>query len=183
MDGLSIQNTFAKTLAPRVKRSMARQLRATASASPFSTPAPPTTRTATTQAPESTSKLQAPLRVVLGGERRMASQSKSSFPTSAAPRVHRSIARRLRATAKASPFSIPAPSTKRTATAQAPESTSKLQAPLRVVLVQSSVFRWHLSRLGGERNMASQSKSSFATTSTPRMHRSMARRIRATASA
>ena len=74
--------------------------------------------------------------------------------TTLAPRVHRTITRRLRsaasssglelrlrAAASAPSFSTPTPTTTRTAPAQATDSTSELQAPPRVVLVQAGVFR------------------------------------------
>ena len=61
------------------------------------------------------------------------------------------MARRLRAAASASPPPASTSPMMRTATAQATKSTRKLRAPLRVVLVQASVFRRLLSRPTGER--------------------------------
>ena len=127
--------------------------------------------------PRATPKLRAPLRVVLvqasafrrllsrlSGKKRMAILSKNTSATALAPRVHRSIARGLVSTS----------STKRTATAQAIESTSKPRAPLRVVLVQASVPRRPLPRLSGEKGMAILSKDTSATALAPLVHRSIA---------
>ena len=111
----------------------------------------------------------------LSGEKRVAILSKKNFTTALAPRVHRSMARGLRAAASASSSSTSISSTKRTATAQATESTRKLQAPLRVVLVQARVFRRLLSRLGGEKKKAVLSKTTFAAALTPLVHRPIAR--------
>ena len=65
--------------------------------------------------------------------------------------VHRPMARRFRAAASALPPFTSEPPTTRTATAQTTESSRKLQAPPRVVLVQVSAFRGLLSSLSGER--------------------------------
>ena len=104
--------------------------------------------------PRATPKLRAPLRLFLvqesvfrqllsrlSGEKRVAILSKNTSATALAPRVHSSMARRLRVEAPASSSLTPTSSTKRTATAQAIESTSKPRAPFRVVLVQASVPR------------------------------------------
>ena len=103
-------------------------------------------------------------------------------PTTPAPRVHRSMARWLRAAASASPFSTLALQATRTATAQATESTRKLKATLRVVLVQASVFSRPLPCLSGERRNGHVQLNTFAMNSTPRVNRPMARRLRAAAS-
>ena len=86
---------------------------------------------------------------------------KALFATSSALRVHRSIARRLRAPASASSFSTPASSTTRTATAQTTESTSKLLETPRVVLIQASVFHQLLSRLSSKRRNGHLKKRPF----------------------
>ena len=64
-NGMILRATLATYSAHRVNRSMARRLQAAALASPFCTPAPPMTRTATAQATEETRKLRELLQVVL----------------------------------------------------------------------------------------------------------------------
>ena len=75
-----------------------------------------------------------------------------------AHRVHRIMARRLRAAASVSPSSTSTPPTTQMATARATESTSKPRAPHRVILVQASALRRLLSRLCGEIRLATLSK-------------------------
>ena len=70
--------------------------------------------------------------------------------------------------ASASSSSAPTSSTTRTATAQATESSRNVRAPLRVVLVQVSIFRRLLSRLSGERWTTFFPKNTFPTTSPSR---------------
>ena len=80
-------------------------------------------------------------------------------------------------------FGADPPLARRKATAKVTESTRKLRAPVRVVLAEASVFHQHPSRHSCQKGNGHFQKSAFATTSPPRAHRSIARRLRAAASA
>ena len=183
-------NIYATTPAPRVHCAMARRHGRVATKTPSFTPTPQTTQTATAQATESTRIPRAPLRVVLvqAGVFRMHLSSLRGDKRNGHVKKHLGYdpgpLRALPHGASSSSsgfvirFSTPALPTTQTATAQATESTSKLRASLRVVLVQAGVFRRLLPRLSCVRRNGHVQKNAFATTSTSRVHRSMARRLR-----
>ena len=108
---------------------------------------------------------------------------RATFSTTPAPHVHRSMARRPRAAAAASPASTQKIIDGAIGHGTGHQVDEKLRALLRVVLVQASALRRLLSRLRGERRNEHAQKNTFAATSGPRVYRFIARWLQAAASA
>ena len=116
------------------------------------------------------------------GEKRNGHGPKSTFANSAttpAVCVHRAMARRLRAAASVFFNSSTTHDANGHDTShRANENTTSTSSG---VLIQAGAFRRLLSYLSGEKRNEDIPLSTFATTSTPRVNRSLARRFRAPA--